>query len=53
MTLYSVFPTPSVDAMYRQAYASAKDIHFTRIDDSFHFVMLDQPERFSTRWRHS
>lgn len=37
----------SVDAMYRQAYASAPDIHFTRIDDSFHFVMLDQPERFS------
>lgn len=37
----------SVDAMYRQAYASASDIHFTRIDDSFHFVMLDQPERFS------
>lgn len=41
------FPAASVDAMYRQAYASASDIHFTRIDDSFHFVMLDQPERFS------
>lgn len=41
-------PAASVDAMYRQAYASAPDIHFTRIDDSFHFVMLDQPERFST-----
>jgi pimeloyl-ACP methyl ester carboxylesterase len=37
----------SVDAMYRQAYASASDIHFTRIDNSFHFVMLDQPKRFS------
>ncbi|WP_277915006.1 alpha/beta fold hydrolase [Erwinia billingiae] len=23
-------------------------MHFTRIDDSFHFVMLDQPERFSS-----
>lgn len=41
-------PTASVDKMYRQAYASAKDIHFTRIDGSFHFVMLDQPERFSS-----
>lgn len=41
-------PAASVDAMYRQAYASASDIHFTRIDDSFHFVMLDQPERFSS-----
>ncbi|BCQ35576.1 alpha/beta hydrolase [Erwinia rhapontici] len=41
-------PAASVDAMYRKAYASASDIHFTRIDDSFHFVMLDQPERFSS-----
>ncbi|WP_255478991.1 alpha/beta fold hydrolase [Pantoea sp. ME81] len=45
-TLFGV-PAASVDAMYRQAYAAAPDIHFTRIDDSFHFVMLDQPERFS------
>ncbi|ORM61814.1 alpha/beta hydrolase [Pantoea rodasii] len=45
-TLFGV-PASSVDAMYRQAYASAPDIHFTRIDDSFHFVMLDQPKRFS------
>lgn len=41
-------PAAGVDAMYRQAYASASDIHFTRIDDSFHFIMLDQPERFSS-----
>ncbi|ORM50636.1 alpha/beta hydrolase [Pantoea conspicua] len=40
-------PAASVDAMYRQAYAAVPDIRFTRIDDSFHFVMLDQPERFS------
>lgn len=40
-------PAASVDAMYRQAYAAAPNIHFMRIDDSFHFVMLDQPERFS------
>lgn len=41
-------PASGVEAMYRQAYASAPDIHFTRIDDSFHFVMLDQPERFNS-----
>ncbi|WP_439214622.1 alpha/beta fold hydrolase [Duffyella gerundensis] len=41
-------PAAGVDAMYRRAYASAPDIHFTRIDDSFHFIMLDQPERFSS-----
>ena len=40
-------PAASVDKMYRHAYASAKDVQFTRIDDSFHFVMLDQPERFT------
>lgn len=39
-------PAAGVDAMYRQAYAPAPDIHFTRIDNSFHFIMLDQPERF-------
>lgn len=41
-------PVTRVDAMYRQAYASAPDTHFTRIDDSFHFIMLDQPEKFSS-----
>jgi pimeloyl-ACP methyl ester carboxylesterase len=44
--LYGV-PPSSIDALFRQAYASVPDIHFTRIDDSFHFVMLDQPERFA------
>ncbi|MDF7650009.1 alpha/beta hydrolase [Pantoea sp. Acro-805] len=46
-TLFGV-PASGVEAMYRQAYALARDIHFTRIDDSFHFVMLDQPERFNS-----
>ncbi|EBW6088176.1 alpha/beta hydrolase [Atlantibacter hermannii] len=41
-------PAARVDAMYRQAYASAPDTHFTRIDNSFHFIMLDQPEQFSS-----
>ena len=46
-TLFGI-PVSDVDAMYHQAYASAPDIHFTRVDDSFHFIMLDQPERFSS-----
>lgn len=46
-SLYGI-PVARVDTMYRQAYASAPDIHFTRIDDSFHFIMLDRPERFSS-----
>ncbi|MCL8300384.1 alpha/beta fold hydrolase [Pseudomonas mosselii] len=41
-------PASSVDATFRRAYASTPDIHFTRIDESFHFVMLDQPERFAS-----
>lgn len=41
-------PASSVDEMYRRAYTNAPDIHFTRIDDSFHFIMLDRPERFSS-----
>ena len=36
-----------VDAMFRNAYASTPNISFRRIDDSFHFIMLDQPERFA------
>ncbi|QCZ29570.1 alpha/beta fold hydrolase [Leclercia adecarboxylata] len=41
-------PASGVDEMYRRAYTNARDIHFTRIDDSFHFIMLDQPRRFSS-----
>ncbi|MEZ1317785.1 alpha/beta hydrolase [Pseudomonas fluorescens] len=40
-------PASNVDALFRTAYASTPDINFTRIDGSFHFVMLDQPERFA------
>lgn len=41
-------PANRVETMYRHAYASAPNIQFTRIDDSYHFVMLDQPERFAS-----
>lgn len=33
-----------VDAMFRNAYASTPNISFRRIDGSFHFIMLDQPD---------
>lgn len=45
--LYGV-PASNVDALFHQAYVSTPDIRFTRIDGSFHFVMLDQPERFAS-----
>lgn len=37
-----------VDAMFRSAYASTPNISFKRIDGSFHFIMLDQPELFAS-----
>lgn len=43
--LYGV-PAAAVDARFRGAYAGLAKARFTRIDDSFHFVMLDQPQRF-------
>ncbi|AZF05693.1 alpha/beta fold hydrolase [Pseudomonas sp. R5-89-07] len=36
-----------IDAMFRDAFVSTPDISFRRIDDSFHFIMLDQPELFA------
>ncbi|MCX2890205.1 MULTISPECIES: alpha/beta hydrolase [unclassified Pseudomonas] len=40
-------PAASVDATFRNAYAGTPHISFTRIDGSFHFVMLDQPRAFT------
>lgn len=37
-----------VDAMFRNAYASTPNISFRRLDGSFHFIMLDQPELFAS-----
>lgn len=40
--------TPELtDQIYRGAYAGLQTATFTRIDDSAHFIMLDQPERFA------
>lgn len=44
--LYGV-PADQIDATFRSAYANADTAQFTRIDDSFHFVMLDQPDEFA------
>ena len=45
-TLYGI-PTSLVDAMFRNAYVSTPNISFSRIDGSFHFLMLDQPDLFA------
>jgi pimeloyl-ACP methyl ester carboxylesterase len=34
------------DAVYKLSYASAPQATLRRIDNSYHFIMLDQPERF-------
>ena len=36
-----------VDANYGHAFAPAKAIKLIRIDNSRHFIMLDQPQRFA------
>lgn len=34
------------DAVYRASYAAAPQASFSRINDSLHFIMLDQPDLF-------
>lgn len=49
--IYPVAPGMSaamVDPVYKGAYAGKPDVQFTRIDNSLHFEMLDQPEAFNT-----
>ena len=43
--MYGV-PPANIDATFKNAYASTPQVRFKRIDDSFHFVMLDQPDAF-------
>ncbi|HDS1817694.1 TPA: alpha/beta hydrolase [Pseudomonas putida] len=40
-------PAANVEATFRNAYATTPNISFKRIDASFHFVMLDQPQAFA------
>lgn len=40
--------TPEItDAIYEAAFATLPGAELTRIDDSAHFIMLDQPARFA------
>lgn len=40
-------PAATIDALFRGAYAAAPTARLTRVDDSFHFIMLDQPAVFA------
>ena len=39
-------PSSMVDGWYQTAYAGLKGVKLVRVDDTYHFIMLDQPERF-------
>jgi pimeloyl-ACP methyl ester carboxylesterase len=39
-------PPPAVDGLFRGAYRQAAGARLERIDDSFHFIMVDQPAVF-------
>jgi pimeloyl-ACP methyl ester carboxylesterase len=40
-------PAENIDQLFTSAWAGARDVRFRRIDGSFHFIMLDQPEGFA------
>ncbi len=40
-------PQATVDTLYQSAYAPAPHAKTIRIDNSYHFIMLDQPEPFA------
>ncbi len=40
-------PAAMADAMWAREYATLPGVHLERIDDSRHFIMADQPERFA------
>jgi pimeloyl-ACP methyl ester carboxylesterase len=42
-------PAETVDGWHRDAYARLKGVRLARIDDSLHFIMLDQPEKLAAR----
>ncbi len=43
----SAMPEAMVDGLYKGAFTTAKTVTLKRIDDSRHFIMLDQPEVFA------
>ena len=44
--LYGI-PAEAVDGLFRSAYTGVPHLQLQRIADSFHFIMLDQPEAFA------
>ncbi|MEO5493771.1 MAG: alpha/beta hydrolase [Sphingomonas sp.] len=40
-------PAAMADPFYKGAYATAPHVTYQRVDDSAHFIMLDQPEVFA------
>ena len=40
-------PAAMADPFYKGAYAAAPHVTYVRVDDSAHFIMLDQPEAFA------
>jgi len=43
----SGFPQVAADRIYQESYAALPNKKIIRIDDSFHFIMLDQPDKFA------
>ncbi len=41
------FDAKQTDALYRRSYAGLRGAKLQRVDDAWHFVMFDQPERFA------
>lgn len=44
-------PRARVEPLFRTAYAGTPDFQLTIVEDSFHFIMFDQPEAFETALR--
>jgi pimeloyl-ACP methyl ester carboxylesterase len=40
-------PAAMADALWTREYATLPGVHLERVDDSRHFIMADQPERFA------
>lgn len=40
-------PAEAIDGVFRGAYAGLAGARLSRVDESFHFIMIDQPERFA------
>jgi pimeloyl-ACP methyl ester carboxylesterase len=45
----SGYPREATDKLYQDNFSAVPDKKIVRIDDSFHFIMLDQPDQFTTQ----